>query len=83
MTVEDGCVSGGFGSAVDQWLGQNGKTIRVVNLGIPDNWIYQGSVGELRADCGFDSNGIHDAICALHNEFSQSDCHKNQHTPDL
>jgi 1-deoxy-D-xylulose-5-phosphate synthase len=83
VTVEDGCVSGGFGSAVDQWLGQNGKTIRVVNLGIPDNWIYQGSVGELRADCGFDSNGIHDAICALHNELSQSDCHKNQHTPDL
>ncbi|MDE6393081.1 MAG: 1-deoxy-D-xylulose-5-phosphate synthase [Muribaculaceae bacterium] len=83
VTVEDGCVDGGFGSAVDQWFERNRKSVRIINLGIPDRWIYQGTVAELRAECGFDSKGIHDAVAALYNELSNADNQKNQHSPAL
>lgn len=65
VTVEDGCVTGGFGAAVAQWLEKKGRNTKIINLGIPDNWIYQGSVAELHADCGFDSAGIEAAISGL------------------
>ena len=62
VTVEDGAVSGGFGSAVGEWLHRNGYSNRLVSLGMPDNWVYQGSVEELRHDCGYDADGIVNTI---------------------
>ena len=58
VTVEDGVKAAGFGSAVEEWLAANGSTARVRTLGIPDNWVYQGSVAELRHICGFDAEAI-------------------------
>lgn len=62
VTVEDGTVRGGFGSAVDEWLDAHGAGCKVINLGIPDNWVYQGTVPELRAECGYDTDGIVRAV---------------------
>ena len=53
ITVEDGVVHGGFGSAVGEWLVENGFNKPMKNLGIPDNWVFHGSVSELREECGF------------------------------
>lgn len=61
VTVEDGVKEGGFGSAVGEWLADNpgkARTPRLVQVGVPDRWISQGSVAELRSLCGIDSRGI-------------------------
>ncbi|WP_413671141.1 1-deoxy-D-xylulose-5-phosphate synthase [Mucilaginibacter sp. Mucisp86] len=59
ITVEDGCIEGGAGSAVLEFMADNGYTnIQVKRLGIPDKFIEHGDQPELWADCGFDANGI-------------------------
>ena len=67
VTVEDGAVAGGFGSAVSQWLETNNFKTRVVNIGIPDRWVAQGTVAELRHDCGIDAEGIVSAVEGIRN----------------
>jgi len=67
VTVEDGVISGGFGSAVGEWLESKGKTIRLVSLGVRDNWVFQGSVSELRHDCGYDAASIVSAVEKINN----------------
>ena len=62
ITIEDGVIAGGFGSAVREWFGQHGHDIPIIQLGIPDTWVYQGSVEELHKDCGYDEVGIARAI---------------------
>ena len=64
VTVEDGVVTGGFGSAVTEWCRDNHVDIPVVALGAPDSWVSHGSVAQLRHDCGYDSEGIAAAIAA-------------------
>jgi len=58
ITVEDGVINGGFGSAVMEYLFENGYQGRIKRLGIPDRFIDQGSPEELYRECGFDSDGI-------------------------
>ncbi len=58
ITLEDGCLDGGFGSAVLECLAKHGKTNRVIRLGVPDSFIEQGSQQELYAQCKMDANGI-------------------------
>lgn len=58
ITVEDGVLNGGFGSAVQEFFQREGINMPVKSLGIPDNWVYQGSVAELRKECGFDMESI-------------------------
>ncbi len=58
ITIEDGCIMGGFGSAVLEFMADNGYTARVVRLGIPDKYIHHGTPEELHADCGFDAHSI-------------------------
>ena len=58
ITVEDGILSGGFGSAVNSYYTQKNNPVKIVNLGIPDNWIAQGSINELQHQCGYDKEGI-------------------------
>ncbi len=62
ITVEDGATMGGFGSAVTEWLTDNGHDIPVTRLGIPDNFIEHGSVAQLKQLCGIDSESIAKAI---------------------
>lgn len=65
VTVEDGISKGGFGSAVEEWLNDNNAKPKVIRLGIGDDWIAHGSVAELRADCGIDSDSIVQKIRSL------------------
>jgi 1-deoxy-D-xylulose-5-phosphate synthase len=62
ITVEDGCLNGGFGSAVLEFMAQNAYQATVKRLGIPDEFIEQGSQKELYEICGFDAKGITKAI---------------------
>ena len=58
ITLEDGCLDGGFGSAILECLAKHGKTNRVIRLGIPDQFIEQGTQQELYAQCGMDAASI-------------------------
>lgn len=58
ITVEDGCIMGGFGSAVIEFMVDNGYSSKVVRLGIPDKYIHHGTAEELHHDCGFDASSI-------------------------
>ena len=62
VTVEDGQLAGGFGSAVLEWLSDNGKTTRVRRIGLPDRFIAHGTVNELRHIAGTDIESIKQAI---------------------
>ncbi len=62
ITVEDASRKGGLGSAVVEWLSDNGYSIPVVRLGIPEKFIAQGSVAELYEICGIDIDSIYNAV---------------------
>jgi 1-deoxy-D-xylulose-5-phosphate synthase len=58
ITVEDGCVQGGMGSAVLEFMADHGYQAQVKRLGIPDQIIEHGSQDQLYAECGYDVDGI-------------------------
>jgi 1-deoxy-D-xylulose-5-phosphate synthase len=58
ITVEDGTVVGGFGSAVLEFFAANHYTPEVTMLGIPDRIVEHGKPEELHRECGFDAPGI-------------------------
>lgn len=58
ITVEDGCLMGGFGSAVLEFMAENGYSAQVKRLGIPDEIVEHGSQEQLHAECNFDVQGI-------------------------
>lgn len=58
LTVEDGCIQGGIGSAVLEFMVDSGYQAEVVRLGIPDQVIEHGEQLELHRECGFDPTGI-------------------------
>ncbi|TAD93791.1 MAG: 1-deoxy-D-xylulose-5-phosphate synthase, partial [Bacteroidetes bacterium] len=53
ITIEDGCVQGGFGSAVLEWIADHDYTTRLKRLGTPDRVVEHGSQLELHRECGF------------------------------
>lgn len=65
VTVEDGCIMGGFGSAVLEWMADHGYSAAVKRLGIPDEVVHQGTQQELYAQCGYCENSIAEAVRAL------------------
>jgi 1-deoxy-D-xylulose-5-phosphate synthase len=65
ITVEDGCVQGGMGSAVIEWMADEGYSARVIRLGIPDKIVEHGTQPELWAECGYDENGIQQTALKL------------------
>jgi len=58
ITVEDGCIMGGFGTAVIEFMVDQKYSAEVIRLGIPDQYIHHGTQEELWSDCGFDTAGI-------------------------
>jgi 1-deoxy-D-xylulose-5-phosphate synthase len=54
ITVEDGCLQGGMGSAVLEFMGDNGYAVNIKRLGIPDRYIEHGTQDELYVECGYD-----------------------------
>ncbi len=62
ITIEDGTVKGGFGAAVLEFMAENGYTVPIQILGIPDSIVEHGTPAELYAQCGYDTTGIAHAI---------------------
>jgi len=62
ITLEDGAVQGGMGSAVLEWMNDHGYTQPVTRMGIPDEFIEHGTVDELQHICHIDVDSIVDAI---------------------
>ena len=62
ITVEDGTVVGGFGSAVVEFMVANNYHAQVKILGIPDRIVEHGTLKELHRECGYDANAIADAL---------------------
>jgi 1-deoxy-D-xylulose-5-phosphate synthase len=62
VTVEDGCLMGGAGSAVQEALAAAGIQIPVLMLGLPDEFIEHGDPVKLMAACGLDAAGIEQSI---------------------
>lgn len=62
ITIEDGCVKGGFGSEILEFLNEKDFHPKLKMLGIPDNVIEQGAQQQQREACGFDVFGISEAI---------------------
>jgi 1-deoxy-D-xylulose-5-phosphate synthase len=62
ITVEDGTVVGGFGSAVLEFMAAHNYTPEVKILGIPDRIVEHGKPEELHRECGYDARAIADAV---------------------
>lgn len=58
ITVEDGCIMGGMGSAVIEFMADHNYQAQVKRLGIPDKYIEHGEQQELYIECGFDTESI-------------------------
>lgn len=62
ITVEDGCIMGGFGSAVAEFMLDHSYSASITRLGIPDRFIEHGEQKELYAECHFDADAIKNAV---------------------
>lgn len=65
ITVEDGCISGGFGSAVLEYANNNGYRLPIKILGVPDSFLGHGTVEELHAQAGIDAAAIRNHINSI------------------
>ena len=65
LTVEDGVIQGGFGSAVLEFMADNNYSSKVKRLGIPDKFIEHGSSLDLYKECGFDADSIVEEVKLL------------------
>lgn len=65
ITVEDGCLQGGIGSAIIEFMTDHGYTSKVKRLGIPDRIVEHGEQYQLWAECSFDAAGILEAVHAM------------------
>jgi 1-deoxy-D-xylulose-5-phosphate synthase len=72
VTIEDGVLQGGFGSAVLEFMADHNFTATVVRLGIPDKFVEHGASHELYEICGYSPDDICEAVVKL-----------MQPTPDL
>ena len=62
ITLEDGCLMGGFGSAIIEFMVDQKYNSEIVRLGIPDEYVHHGTQEELWEDCGFDAKAIVKAV---------------------
>jgi 1-deoxy-D-xylulose-5-phosphate synthase len=58
ITIEDGTIQGGFGSAILEFMAENNFSASVKLLGVPDKFIEHGTVEDLHKECGIDTKGI-------------------------
>ena len=62
ITVEDGCLMGGMGSAISEFMIDNNYSSKITRLGIPDSYIEHGSQEELHKACNYDTKSIIDTV---------------------
>ncbi len=67
VTVENGTLKGGLGSAVAEVVSRQGGTCTVTSLGLGDDFIDQGTVAQQQRKCGIDPDSIHDTVKKLYN----------------
>ncbi len=65
ITVEDGVRDGGMGSAVLEWMSDNGYKPMILRMGLPDRFVEHGTIDELRRVCGMDNDALREEIEAL------------------
>lgn len=65
LTLEDNTISGGMGSALLEFMSDNGYLVRLKRLGIPDRFVSHGKPHELYAECGFDRESIYTTLLEL------------------
>jgi 1-deoxy-D-xylulose-5-phosphate synthase len=65
ITVEDGALQGGFGSAILEFMADNNYHAEIKRLGIPDKVVEHGEQQELHEECGFDAKGIERAVVEM------------------
>ena len=71
VTVEDGCLMGGFGSAILEFAADKGLQLPMKRLGIPDEIIEHGDQPQLHKECGYDVAEIKEAALLLSAPVSQ------------
>ena len=62
ITVEDGCIQGGFGSAVIEFMADHNYQAQIKRLGIPDKYVEHGTQAELWRECNYDTQAIVETI---------------------
>ena len=62
ITIEDGTVVGGMGSAVAEWMSRHDKNNRLRMLGVQDEFVHQGTVAQLYERCGMDGQSLEKVI---------------------
>jgi 1-deoxy-D-xylulose-5-phosphate synthase len=65
VTIEDGCIQGGFGSAVIEFMSDKNYKANVVRLGIPDKFINHGTQEELHKECLYDAETLQKTVVKL------------------
>ena len=65
VTVEDGTIVGGFGSAILEFMAAHNYSAEIKILGIPDRIVEHGKPEELHRECGYDARAIADAVREL------------------
>jgi 1-deoxy-D-xylulose-5-phosphate synthase len=65
ITIEDGCLTGGFGSAILEFMADNQYKSSVRRIGIPDRVVDHGEPADLYRECGMDVDGIRKAVVAM------------------
>lgn len=68
ITIENGCVTGGLGTAVTEYMMENGYTPQISKLGIPDRFIEHGATPQLLRICNLDEDAVINALNALTSE---------------
>ncbi len=68
ITVEDGTIVGGLGSAVLEFISLHNYNVKLKRLGVPDEFITQGTPDELHKLCGYDAEGIRRAVYSILNQ---------------
>lgn len=65
ITIEDGCLMGGFGSAILEFIADHHYPVQVIRLGMPDRIVEHGEQRQLHEECGYDPKGIVKAVRSL------------------
>ncbi len=68
ITIEDGVLAGGVGSAILEWASENGYSNQIKRIGIPDRFIPHGNINQLQKELGLDATGIAKVILTLAKE---------------
>lgn len=65
LTVEDGCLPGGFGSSIAEFMTDHNYSAHIMRLGIPDKIVEHGEPSQLHQECGYDIESIKNAVIKL------------------